>query len=216
MLDRLQQRLEHIYEVQTGLNVADFLVTDGAFVRHMDEKHDLRASPEKLLLRQSASELDVSLYIKQDIIDLLTDDNPMHDLHRGNINAYLIALEGVSHFIYLAWNAHYDREVSLFELELQAEVDKYIFTMILLANQQDDDLPRGLINRLFLQHSYASDMGGEEQHRYERANYYAYHYCRSLQHNCIDNQRMSFFNDLRRFYRLTSHHKLNHIATSLH
>jgi len=216
MLDKMQRRLERIYEVQTGLSVDDFLVTDGEFVRHMDEQHGLREAPEKLLVRQAEDDLDVSLYINQDIIELLEQDNPMHDLNEENVSAYLIALEGVSHFIYLAWNASYDREVSLFELELQAEVDKYIFTMILLANQDDYNLPTGLMNQLFLQHTYASDLDNQEQERYERANYYAYQYCKALQHNCIDNQRASFFNDLRRFYRLTSHHKINHIATALH
>jgi hypothetical protein len=72
------------------------------------------------------------------------------------------------------------------------------------------------MSRLFLQHSYASDMDSTELKRYERANYYAYHYCKALHHNCIANQRLSFFNDLRRFYRLTSHHKIKHIATALH
>ena len=216
MLDRMQRRLERIYEVHTGLNIDDFLVTDGEFVRYMDDQHGLRPTPEKLLVRQTDEDLDVSLYINQDIIELIEQDNPMHDLNAENVSAYLIALEGVSHFIYLAWNASYDREVSLFELELQAEVDKYIFTMILLANQDEYNLPTGLMNQLFLQHTYASDMDHKERDRYERANYYAYHYCKALQHNCIDNQRMSFFNDLRRFYRLTSHHKINHITTALH
>lgn len=216
MLEKLQQKLERIYEVQAGLDVHDFLVTDHEFVRHMDEEHDLRSSPEKLLVHQTENDLHVSLYIKQEIIDLLEQDDPLASLNQDNVNAYLIALEGVSHFIYLAWNAGHDREISLFELELQAEVDKYIFTMILLANQQDACLPGGLLSRLFLQHSYASDLNSEEQQRYERANYYAYHYCKALHHNCIANQRASFFNDLRRFYRLTSHHKINHIATALH
>jgi hypothetical protein len=212
----MQQRLERIYEVQAGLDVHDFLVTDQAFASYMDQCHGLRQSQEKLLVSQNGNQLDVSLYIQRELIDQLDGDDPMSNLHEGNISAYLIALEGVSHLLYLAWNARYEREISLFELELQAEVDKYIFTMILLANQEDYQLPTGLLNRLFLQHTYASDMNMEEQNRYERANYYAYHYCKALQHNCIDNQRMSLFNDLRRFYRLTSHHKINHITTALH
>lgn len=216
MLQKLQQRLERIYEVQAGLNVHDFLVTDDEYVSYMDEEHDLRASPEKLLLHQTDTDLHVSLYIQQDVIDLLEQDDPMAGLNEDNVNAFLIALEGVSHFIYLAWNASHNREISLFELELQAEVDKYILTMILLANQQDMLIPDKLLNRLFLQHTYASDMDSEELARYERANYYAYHYCKALHHNCITNNRVSFFKDLRRFYRLTSHHKINHIATSLH
>ena len=45
-----------------------------------------------------------------------------------NLADFWSALEGVSHFTYYAWNAARDKSVSLFELELQAEVDKFVTT----------------------------------------------------------------------------------------
>ena len=53
-------------------------------------------------------------------------------LNENNVADYWTALEGVSHFTYYAWNAARDKPVSLFELELQAEVDKFVTTGILL------------------------------------------------------------------------------------
>lgn len=214
MLNRLQQHLERIYEVETSLQVSNYLVTDPAFVRHYDRQHNLRPSREKLLIRQAGNELDVALYLEKEIVNILEQDDPLCCLHDGNIHEFWIALEGISHFIYLAWNANHDREVSLFELELQAEVDKYIVAVLLISIQRDRRFIRELLARLFIRPSYDDNLNRHERLRYRRANYYAHSYCRTLQKNCIEKKKHSLLNDLRRFYRLTSHHKINHIEQS--
>ena len=56
---------------------------------------------------------------------------------------YWTALEGVSHFVYFAWNAGYDKPVSILELEMQAEIDKYIATFTLLRRQSPQRFPGG-------------------------------------------------------------------------
>ena len=215
MLNRLQQQLECIYEVETSLCVSNFVVTDPDFIRHYDEEHNLRPCREKLLIRQAGDDLDVALYLEKDILNILEKDNPLDCLHDGNIHEFLVALEGISHFIYLAWNAHHDRRISLFELELQAEVDKYIVAVLLISLQQDQKFPRQLLTRLFARPGYAEELSPVERLRYKRANAYAYDYCRALQKHCIESKKRSLLNDARRFYRLTSHHKINHIEQSL-
>ena len=68
---------------------------------------------------------------------------------RGNLADYWTALEGVSHFMYLAWNAGHDRAVSLLELELQAEIDKYVASWWLLREQDPARFPAELHRLLF-------------------------------------------------------------------
>ena len=60
----------------------------------------------------------------------------------GNVADYWTALEGVSHFLYLAWNAGHDKPVSLLELEMQAEVDKYVASYWLMRRQFPDAFRR--------------------------------------------------------------------------
>ncbi len=43
-------------------------------------------------------------------------------------------LEGVSHFLCVAHHATHDRQVSLLTLELQAEIDKYVGSFLLLSH----------------------------------------------------------------------------------
>jgi len=69
-------------------------------------------------------------------------------------NDCCMLLEGVSHFLYLTWNAHYDRQVSLLDLELQAEVDKFVFAVL---DTEPDDTSR-LLERLYQQISYRDEL----------------------------------------------------------
>ena len=55
----------------------------------------------------------------------------------------------MSHFIYLAWNAGHDQPVSLLELEMQAEVDKYVASHLLLRRQFPGRFPLELRRLLF-------------------------------------------------------------------
>ena len=51
--------------------------------------------------------------------------------------------------MYVAWNAGYDKPVTLLELELQAEVDKYVLCAWLLREQGAGRFPRELHRALF-------------------------------------------------------------------
>ena len=55
----------------------------------------------------------------------------------------------MSHFLYVAWNAGHDKPVSLLELEMQAEVDKYVASYWLLRRQFPGPFPRELLRVLF-------------------------------------------------------------------
>lgn len=215
MLDKLQQQLEQTYEVDTRLQVSQFLITDPELAEQYDTSKNARTTNEKLLVCQNDDSLDVALYLNDAVVKHLEQHDPLESLHEGNLHEFWIALEGISHFIYLAWNAQYDREISLFELELQAEVDKFIMAILLFAQQQDLQHPRQILTKLFIKLQFDSALKKNELMRYAMANQYAYRYCEKLltlvagQHN-----EQCLYNEIRRFYRLTHQYKLRHICNS--
>jgi hypothetical protein len=91
----------------------------------------------------------VGLFLDPQLLERLALANPLEALNAGNLADYWTALEGVSHFIYLAWNAGHDRGVSLLELELQAEIDKYVSSWLLLREQDPERYPAELHRLLF-------------------------------------------------------------------
>lgn len=161
---------------------------------------------------QEGDDLQVALYLAAEVIEVLRDKAPHACLHAENLDAFLQALEGVSHFMYLTWNAANDKPVSLLELELQAEVDKYIASAVYSGRRSASG--SGTVRRmLFANPSYHPELDRIEHVRYRRANDFANAYCQRLErHYRHDFCGPRMFNELRRFYRLPQAGKLRHIG----
>jgi hypothetical protein len=211
-LTGIQRHLESIYDLDAFGGVDQYLTTDAELARLLDDGAGARETGEKLLVREEENGIAVSLYIDATVMAVLAENDPLRSLNEDNLAEFLTALEGVSHFLYLVWNVRHGRGVSLFELELQAEVDKFAVAAMLLARQRRFRVPRRLHERLFAAPSYDARLDREEQRRYRAANDYAAKYCERLRRDCLQDRRTSLVRELRRFYRLTSRHKLAHIA----
>lgn len=214
-LNVLQARLEHLYEVAVEHRVEDFLIRDRALATRLagPSRPPVR---EQLLVHADAEGLSVSLYVDADVLAYLERDDPIARLDDADLDAVCVALEGVSHFLYLAWRAGQDRRVSQLELELQAEVDKYVLLYCVLAEQQGRDGMRRLGERLFETVRYDERLTGQERRRYEAANRYAARWCSALE-RCYGagGQYGGWLRALRRFYRLGQQDKLRAIDRGL-
>ena len=211
-LQYLEKQLQSIYEIDIPHAVHDFLITDRAFAHLLDCDMQSREMREKLLVHQDDDNLNLSLYIAADIVEHLRQDDPVSQLHDGNIGDFCLAVEGVSHFIYLIWNATYNRSVTLLEMELQAEVDKYVVLYSILTKQISDIEPGDLRRWLFDTAKYDDSLNALELQRYRDANFYAGKYCLHLETRFIKTTSYShMLNELRRFYRYTQVEKLRHI-----
>ena len=156
----------------------------------------------------------VGLFLDPQLLERLALANPLQALHAGNLADYWTALEGVSHFIYLAWNAGHDRGVSLLELELQAEIDKYVSSWLLLREQDPARYPAELHRLLFERSRVDVRLAGERCELYREANQYAARFCRRLERQLSDRGAPTgreVLAELRRFYRLSRERKMTHI-----
>lgn len=210
LLANLQDHLSLLYEAPIAHRVTDFLITDARLARALEDGHAPRDNAERLLLRQDEDCLDVSLYIDDDVLASLAGVDPWTRLDRRNLNDFLIALEGVSHFHYLVWSATHARQVTQLELELQAEVDKYVTAAMLREEQGTDDAD--LHETLFEAVSFDPALDAETGARYRTANHYAAKYCRGLARRHRGRHHdPACLNELRRFYRLSQQGKMRMI-----
>lgn len=91
----------------------------------------------------------------------------------------LQAVEGVSHFVYVAERVRMELPTTLLELELQAEVDKFV--LLAIAGDQLESAARDrLCRRLFEQVQFLHAEGSEHGERYRLANALAFRYVRRL------------------------------------
>jgi hypothetical protein len=216
ILKQLQDLIGDIYDVSISHDVYDFLVTDrdhlpaAARPRGPTDEELIVAQPEE----GGSGEIAMSLYLDPQLLERLDRADPMELLHAGNVADYWTALEGVSHFLYLAWNAGHDKPVSLLELEMQAEVDKYVGSYWLMRRQFPDRFPAGLLRLLFERTRIDSRLAAGREDLYREASRYAQKFCRRLEQSLRDargRSQVEVLAELRRFYRLTNARKLAHI-----
>ncbi len=214
LLSQVQNYLAGFYEAPTPYDIYDFLITDPAHADALTPPGQ-RDNAERLLVAQTDDGVELSVYVDGDTLRLLHDDDPFIGLHDGNLGAFMLALEGVSHFHYLCWNASFDKSVTLLELELQAEVDKYITALALLGEQANTAGIDDVHERLFENVRFRDELSADHRTRYQDANRYAGKYCRSLLLNYPEAHREPCFrNELRRFYRLTQNEKIRRIESA--
>jgi hypothetical protein len=206
-LSRVQRGIESMYRVETGVEVGDFVVGTA----YRDEMVRERRAREQLLVVEADGEMNLALYIAPAVLANLHANDPGRCLDDRNLGDFLLAVEGVSHFIYAVCCAKVDRPVSQIELELQAEVDKYV--TCLLTTEPDVEVSSVLRRRLFGDCEYETDLDHEEQTRYRAANDNAQRYAAWLEETFVARRRIpEMLGELRRFYRLGLAAKLATIA----
>lgn len=212
VLSALQEHLESLYEINVGHRVTDFLITDAAVAQHLARGS---AGRERLFVRENPDALDVALYLEPSVLARLSERDPFVSLDGDNLNDFLVALEGVSHFLCLSWNARHDRQITQLELELQAEIDKYVTAAALLAAQRPNHDDGALHEVLFANPSYDAALDRALLERYKDANQFAAKYCYRLAQRFPSLRREpDLVAELRRFYRLARGEKLRRIQAS--
>jgi hypothetical protein len=208
MLRLVQRGLESMYRVETDVDVSDFLI-DAAT---RDAIGLTRTPREQLLVSEREGEVSLALFVDEKVLANLEQNDPRRRLDDDNLQDFLYTVEGVSHFVYVVWRARRGRPVSALELELQAEIDKYV-TCLLTMLPQAGRPPAGLRERLFERFTLDPHLDGEERERYLVANSNARAYAASLDARFVSRGSLAeMLAELRRFYRLGVQEKLAHIA----
>lgn len=212
ILKQIQDLIGGIYDVSIAHDVYDFLVTDR---RRLPVPMSSHSTDEQLLVAAGASgEVEVSLYLDCALLERLQRTDPLQSLHEGNVADYWTALEGVSHFVYLAWNCGHDKPVTLHELELQAEIDKYIGSYWLLKRQFPERFPAELMRLLFERTRIDPTLAADRIEIYRRASLYAERFCRRIERGLRARRattEQEVIAELRRFYRWSETRKVAHI-----
>src|SRR5512139_1369554 len=211
MLRPLQHLLGTIYDAHCGHDVRDFLLTRR---RDLPASRRELADDEEVVLVTHRGQTRLGVFIDDAVLSRLARRDPLQRLAGDNIADFWTALEGVSHFSYLMWNARHDRGVSQFELELQAEVDKYVASWWLLRRQHPQHVPRELRHVLFGQAVVNPALDAQRRELYATASRQAARFCGRLESALASGRpalRRAAVTALRRFYRLGSTRKLRQI-----
>ncbi|NNE06694.1 MAG: hypothetical protein HKN15_13315 [Xanthomonadales bacterium] len=210
MLEQLQQHLHGINRSEAGYDIRQFLVTDPHLARILSGGNLLTHGGETLLLKEDENGLALSLYLDEAILERLGSNEPLEALKSGLLDELCKVIEGLSHFNYVAWRASRDHSITLLELEMQAEVDKFVSLMQLAQEERDVELSNALHGRLFDENRYHDHLTERQLERYRAANGFAARFCRILGPR-LRNGSNRVLPELRRFYRMSLGDKVSHI-----
>jgi hypothetical protein len=213
-LSRLQRGIETINAVQAP-PVLGFLVERGGARAAGAEPR----SSEELLIAESGGWIDVGLFLDDEVLS----GAAAASAHPGGLRllsrtreAIDAAAEGISHFVYLATCAGADRRVSLLELELQAEIDKFALFLLRAwrGARQNAVVSAGLRRRLFERVRYLAHLDEGERWRYRTANRLAAGYARWLELRFVSSgNREGLLRELRATYRKGAAEKAGYLAS---
>ncbi|HCU23596.1 MAG TPA: hypothetical protein DF383_01160 [Deltaproteobacteria bacterium] len=189
MLQALQNWIESTYQLEAESPVGDFLIDRPSLLRRLGSNHPLTRSEEVLLAERRGTEWRLGLYL-----DAGKEPDNTHQI--------MTALEGVSHLRLLLHRIREEENLSHLELELQAEIDKFLFFR--LDGKSDEEA------KLHLRRpSNLEGLDSVRRKTYESARRLAYRYCLYLDGEYLSgNSHDRLYRELRRFYRLSHWQKL--------
>jgi hypothetical protein len=179
----MQHALERVYRLDRVVDVGDFV-------------RDAEDGRESVLLRESEDGgLEMSVQLPK-----LADD--------ATLDGVCQIIEGVSHFVYLVERARVERTATQLELEMQAEVDKWL---LLAAAIRGFDVERSasLRARLYERVTFCDDPSSETGERYRVANDVAHAFVRRLERTYVSGGRFAAMrSELRQFFHVGQEDKL--------
>jgi hypothetical protein len=211
-LSQLQSLLQSVNGVEAE-PVGQFLVSASE-----RERFCPGASPDEALLvsgELSLGELRVGLFLSDDVLGALSRDH-REPWTASRLQRFCQAAEGVSHFLYLNHRAQTERQVSLLELEAQAELDKYLAVLLQLWSAGRREASPELREALFGQWRPRAGLDVQERERYRLASVLAAATAKMLEVRYVLAGRLdALLREVRRLYRLGCGEKFSALAQGM-
>ncbi|KKM95256.1 hypothetical protein LCGC14_1190050 [marine sediment metagenome] len=219
LIEELQRKIEKTYALDTGItNIEEFVIGNKGYKKFY-AKEKIKTvvnnsySRSQVFIRDVGNTLKISIYYPDELIKVLEDNDPRIGLHDDNIDACASFVEELDHFLFIAQNFKLNRPFSLLELELQANVTKYLVLKYFIALQSksirlsksDKEYIR---HHLFYKRKYDTDDPSERK-RYEDAKIFGIIYTKYIDFLSHEDR----LRDLRKFSRMTCSSKIRHIQS---
>jgi len=139
LLEHVQRLLERTYRMRSGIDeVGRFVIGDHGFSRLYHEHAGSQAgagdgSGARVLVRDAPEGLRACIYYPDGLIHRLERFPPQRGIGEENVDAFAALVEELDHLLMLAERRRHGRSLTLFELELHANVSKHLVLTRFLA-----------------------------------------------------------------------------------
>lgn len=178
LLETTQGLLERTYGMRRVVNdVGAYVIGDHGYRRFyaaaqpVEVPASVPGSDARTLVRETEEGVKVCVYYPNELIRGLERNPPQHGVFDANVDAFATLVEELDHLLCIAERVDEGRPVSLFELELHANVSKHLVLSRFLAgsgNRVGAGRKAWLRYHLFFKGSFVDDEPGVRQ-RYRDA-----------------------------------------------
>ncbi|OVE82008.1 hypothetical protein BVY03_01805 [bacterium K02(2017)] len=211
LINFIQNKLESIYGIKLGTSANDYLIEHHELSELLPQNQKTSVPKELFLVNPNPQDdtLEIALFLDPELKYNLSQNNPLKILNDSNLSDFCILIEGISHFVYYLHKASLDFEITELEMELQAEIDKFILLTIMTENNNISS--KQIIDILFEDYLLHKNLSEEQIERYHTASNLARKYCFTLSKQIKQNTLKDTLKDVRRFYPLTQEQKIKEI-----
>lgn len=213
LIQKIQSQLETVYGIKINEQAEDYLIEQDALKNLLPQNQSASAHKELFLVNPNPRDetLEVALFFDAELRHNLEVNNPLERLSRDNISDFCSLIEGVSHFVYYIHKAQMACEVTQLEMELQAEIDKFVL-LCLLTDSLSQDSATHLLELLFENYNLHEHLTHDQIQRYHTASRLACQYCFRLAKNMSPEKMNDLKAELREFYSLPQQQKIRQIV----
>ncbi len=212
LIATIQTQLESLYSIRTGQSATDYLISNEELAALLPKNKNENIPKELFLVNPNPEDdtVEVALYLDPDLRANLSTHNPLNQLDKKNIGDFCSLIEGVSHFVYYIHKASLDFSITQLELEMQAEIDKFLLLSLMTEDAQQNN--ETILEVLFEGYHLHDELSLEQIDRYHTASDLARKYCFALSKRIVNNQLPELVSEVRHFYPLTQEQKIRHIC----
>lgn len=210
LLNQVQNQLETIYGIGLAERAEEFLI-------NKNEARDLMPQteiPKELFLARKPSNetVEVALFLDTNLLENLNRNDPFISINENNLNDFCVLIEGISHFVYFLWKSHNQHSITQLEMEIQAEIDKYLMLLFYSQTNDKSNTMTQVFDKLFANFTLIEMFAYGHRAQPNTALDLAMRYCHRLQNKWRNKNDFSeIINEIRRFYNFSHEEKIRHI-----
>lgn len=213
LLEQVQNQLEYLYGIGLSERAQNYLINRKQALKYFQAHSGEKIPKELLLVRQNGGDtLHIALFLDVKLLANLARHNPFESLNDKNLSDFCVLIEGVSHFVYFLWKAHRRQNITQLEMELQAEIDKFLMLFFYLRSGGERGFSNQIFEALFEDFKLFESLSQEREERYLTASSLAVRYCHSLKSRYMGNEKVEqLLSEIRQFYNYSQEEKIKHI-----
>ncbi|MCC7460617.1 MAG: hypothetical protein IT286_04865 [Proteobacteria bacterium] len=154
MIHILQKKIEKIYRLSSCPEAQQYVLSPKQF-----KKLAKSSNNPQVIYQDEGDDMSLGIYLGSNLFKRIKQKSRIF-----SFQDFCVMSEEISHFIYLIWSKSNGKTINLLDLEVQAEVDKFVLASDFFGSKKQ------IFQKMFKNFNMRQNLREDEQERYYTAN----------------------------------------------